>query len=144
MSAGADGEPPGAHFGSAHFEHPPGGVHVTVAPNTLNINASNLSALERLAKHSPEVASKLIEAAKETDTQQTKRYAIGAICTAVVAAVMLISTATVIIVQGFWAGIAFFLVCAAVSAIIGAFYTGKSESLSWTIGFAKAFGHPPE
>jgi hypothetical protein len=48
---------------SASFGHPAqSNFVVSVTTDTLNIHASGLSALERLSQHSPDVASKLIDA----------------------------------------------------------------------------------
>ena len=123
----------------ARIESPerPQAVTVSIQTDTLNINASSLNALERLAEHSPEVAIKLIEATKHTVAHDSRKYIAAAICAGVVACVMLGCVTYVIATAGFWAGIALFLVCAAASAIFSAMFTHTSQSLEWTVGFLR-------
>ncbi len=108
---------------------------VSVQTDAINVHTSNLEALERIAQHSPEIASKLIDATNHTVKHDSRKYIAGAICAASVCCIMLLCVAYIIVYQGFWSGLIFFLVCAAVAAVFSAVFTGKSESLSWTIGF---------
>jgi hypothetical protein len=125
----------GSFSASGRFQQPAQNhLNVSVKTDTLNIHGSSLAALERLAQHSPEIASKLIDSVESAETHDTRRYITGAITAGAVCIVMLACVTAIIIHQGFWAGIAFFLVCAATASIFSAIFTGKSLSLDWTVG----------
>jgi len=116
-----------------------GGVSVTVNTDSVNIHASNLSALESIAEKNPELAIALVGSTNSVIKYEFRRYVSGAIAAAVVAVAILGFSAAVIIQAGFWAGIAFFMACAAASAIISAIFTGKSQRLNWVVGLMPGF-----
>lgn len=109
-------------------------LNVSVTTDTLNIHGSNLAALERLAQHSPEIASKLIDSVEVAAEHDTRRYLTAAWLAGGVCCVMLACVTAIIIFSGFFAGLAFFLVCAAAVSIFSAIFTGKSLPLDWAVG----------
>ena len=71
------------------FGHSPqSNLVVSVTTDTLNIHASGISALERLSEHSPDVASKLIDATKHAVSHESRQYIVGAIAAATVCCIM--------------------------------------------------------
>ena len=115
-------------------------VHLQLNNPTLNINVSNLEALQRIAEGNPDVALKIIEASSSAVQAETTKYAIGAVGAALVALAMIGGFVTTLVLAGTGAGLVFFIVCAAVAAIFSAVFTGKSQSLAWTVGFFKKGG----
>lgn len=147
MSSDNSPEPPNQQdspgvAASASFDHSTqSNLVVSVTTDTLNIHASGLSALERLSQHSPDVASKMIDATKHAVSHESRQYIVGAIAAAIVCSLMIVCMTYIIVYRGLLQGIAFFLVCAAVAAIFSAVYTGTSETLSWTVGLIRRAAH---
>ncbi len=130
--------------GPARFGSAPGNLTAQFKIDTLNIHPTNLSALERLAQHSPDLASEIVSATSSSVKQDTRRYAIGAITAGVICCVLLICSSMVIIHSGFWQGVAFFLCTASVAAIVTAIFTGKPQDLSWTVRLFHGDNRPRE
>lgn len=121
---------PSARFGPGDATS----INVQVNAQNLHINPSNLSALERIVQLNPDVAAQLVQVSRDAVKYERDRYKVGAICTAALCGLLLSCSAAVIITAGFWAGIAFFLSCVVVAAIVAAVFTGKVQDLSWTVG----------
>jgi len=117
--------------------------HVSLTTDEINIHQPSLGALERLAGHSPEVATRLIEGSHFLAKQNTKRFLGGAIVTGVVCCFLLSCSAYVIVNAGFWAGIAFFMAVVAVSAMMVALLTGKVQDFSWVVRLVPG-SRPPD
>ena len=122
------------HANNAFGHHPPGNVNIQVNTDTVNLHASNLAALERIAAVDPGVAHRIIESTDKSLELDQKKYTTAAIAAGIICCLVLILSAIVIINSGFWSGIAFFLACVAVAAIVAAIFTGKTMDMSWTVG----------
>lgn len=114
-------------------------IHVSLQTDTLNIHSSNISALQRLAEQNPALAEKLVDAAQNSVGHDTTRYVAGAVIAGIVCCTMLICFAFITAYSGVGPGLVFFLVCAAVATIFSIVFTGRSESLAWTVDFFR--GH---
>lgn len=124
----------GSFKATGRFQQPAeNNLNVSVTADTLNIHSSNLSALESLARHSPEIASQLINSVQHAEEHDTSRYTTAAVLAGVVCCVMMLCVTAIIMTRGTFDGIVFFLVSAAVAAIFSAIFTGKSQSLDWTV-----------
>lgn len=121
---------PTARFGPSEAPR----INLQVNAQTLHINPSNFSALERIVQINPEVASQLIQVSRDAVKYERDRYKVGAISSVVICCCLLFCSAAVAIASSFWSGIAFFLSCVVVAAIVAAIFTGKIQDLSWTVG----------
>lgn len=128
----------GTKASGSFAQNPNGGnLNVSVKADTLNIHASNLAALERLAEHSPAIAEKIIDATNMTVKYDSRKYTVGAVSAAAVCSMMILGAVAIIILKGFLEGIVFFSVCAAASTIFASIFTGSTEGLSWTVGILR-------
>lgn len=126
--------PPGSEA-SAQFGHPHlGNVNIQLKTDTLNLHASNIAALERLAQHSPTVATEIIASTNYAMKVEARKYVTAAVTAGAICLSVVLCSAYVVVNQGFWAGIAFFLACVAAAGIVASIFTGKAQDLSWTVG----------
>lgn len=139
-SLSPQGVEPSARFGPGDARS----INVQVNAQTLHINPSNLSALERIVQLNPDVATQLVQVSRDAVKYERDRYKVGAVCATVVCGLLLVCASAVIVSAGFWAGIAFFLACVAAAAIIAAVFTGKVQDLSWTVGMIPGGKRPSE
>ena len=111
---------------------PTNNLHVNVTADNLNIHQPSLGALERIAERSPDVASQLIAASRDAMRFSTVKHVVGAVCALLIALAIILASTFIIVKAGFWAGIAFFLICVVICALVTAIFTGKVQDISWT------------
>src|SRR3954452_4784511 len=126
MIGASDKMPVGTDFSTdANIEGPtrlssghPGRLPVKASADSINIHPANLLTLERIASTNPRTAQSIIDATNRVVELHAEKYRIGAFAAALISCVLLVCSAAVSISLGFWAGIVFFLCCAAVAAIV--------------------------
>ena len=118
--------------GSFQEVFPTNNLHLNVRADSLNIHQPSLGALERIADKNPKVATQLIAVSKDAMRFNAVRYVTGAVCASLIALAIIAAATFIITKAGFTAGIAFFLICVVLCALVTAIFTGKVQDISWT------------
>lgn len=110
---------------------------VAIFGENVHITESSIRVLVELAERNPSIAEKLLETTEVAMKTDERKFRWGTITGLVIAITIIVGSVYLIGNVGFFAGIAFFLICVTIAAVLSVILNGHHPDLSWTKSILK-------